>query len=147
MGTWRGCNPGSACIAFLFCSLSFPSHQLPHIYIIFWIWPYVLSYSSSARDKLSLSQLGLHSWHTSAPDLYIVSWAPDLKASNVNFLMNANDIQLHFSFQTFYPWGTFCTQTVFQISVTAWIANTCNYQSRRRSDQIYSLQQDLLMLL
>lgn len=54
-------------------------------------------------NKLSLSQLGLHSWHTVAPDLYIVSRAPDLKSSNVNFLMNANDIQLHFFFQTFYP--------------------------------------------
>lgn len=90
-------------------------------------------------QEISLSQPALHSWHTAAPDLSIVSWAPDLKASNVNFLMNANDIQLHSSFQTFHPWGTFCTQTISQISITERMANTCSYQSRSRSAQFFQV--------
>lgn len=44
----KGSNPGSACTAFSFCSLSFPSHQLPRSYIIFWIWPSTLLYSLCA---------------------------------------------------------------------------------------------------
>lgn len=153
MEMWRErLNPGRASTASSFCSLSFPSHQLPHIYIIFRIWPSTFFFliffiPHVPGNKRSLSQPGLHSWHTIAPDLSFVSWAPDSKASNVNFLMNANDIQLHFSFQTFYPWGAFCTQTIFQISITEWIANTCNYQNRSRSDQFSRLQQDLRMLL
>lgn len=42
-------------------------------------------------------------WHNIVPDFSIASWAPAFQTSNVNFLMNANDIWLHFSFELFIP--------------------------------------------
>lgn len=119
----RGWDPGSPHTGFYSAASAFPPSSF-HTSIL--SFEFGLAYFCILHlpgNKLSLSQPGSHSWHTIAPDLCIVSWAPDLKASNVSFLMNANDIQLHFSFQTFYPSGTFCTQTIFQISITGWIAN------------------------
>lgn len=42
-------------------------------------------------------------WHNIVPDFSIAFWGPAFQTSNVNFLMNANATQLHFSFKLFIP--------------------------------------------
>lgn len=51
------------------------------------------------------SQSGIF-WHNIVPDFSTAYWGPAFQISIVNFLMNANDIQLHSFLPTFPPPGT-----------------------------------------
>lgn len=145
---------GDAIVACFILAFFKPSSGTDFTILLFvtavWIQPLIPAspptYSSAAWSykKGQKSQLGM--WHTSVCDLSILSWAPDLQAANVSFLMNANCILPVFFFSDFSSLRqSLCSLTTwtFRIPITGWIVNDSNGISSRGRGQQNCLQDDL----